>query len=398
MRFTAHVWISFNSCNRSSSLALILFFFLVVSAASAQSSREMPLSAETAYNPIPSPNGKLIAYVRTGWGRQGGSGGMGRSNLVSEVMIITDDGRPITASPLTDTFLAGWTDDGTKLICYRDWGYSLVTLSGEASLQGTLQGLDEAPKIPSSTAGVYKVVWPTERVFYLSSLRAFGWSRADADLNTDTESNTVIETQNAKIAQHAGWLGEDVVPSPDGRYLAVFDEEWQKDLWVYDMHSMRWFDLGPLTIYPNQEWGYMKATWDPWFSDSSHLAYLSGSSLIISKPDGTARRSIRIDGEAGLPTPSPDGKFVAYMTFDPRPMKLRPDLKFWGGTIIWILPLEAGAKPIEATEKNSDTTYDIRWLGNSAIVFDRFEDEAFPQHTRIWKVSIHADTKIRVTK
>ncbi len=56
------------------------------------------------------------------------------------------------------------------------------------------------------------------------------------------------------------------------------------------------------------------------------------------------------------------------------------------------------AKPIEAIEKNSGTTYDIRWLGNSAIVFDRFEDEAFPQHARIWKVSIHADPKVSFTK
>jgi WD40-like Beta Propeller Repeat len=398
MRFAAHGWISFNRSHTSASPALILFFFSVVSTALAQSPREIPLSAEAAYNPIPSPNGKLIAYVRTGWGRPGGSGGMGRSNLVSEVMIIADDGTPITASPLTDTFLAGWTADGNELICYRDWKYSLVALSGKASLQGALQGPDESPKNSTSSVAAFSAVWRTERVFYLSNLRTFGWSRADQDLNAETESNTVIETQSTRIAQHSGWLGEDVVPSPDGRYLAVFDDEWQKDLWIYDMQSMSWFDLGPLTIHPDREWGYMKATWDPWFSDSSKLAYLSGSRLIVSKPDGTARRSFRIDREAGLPTPSPDGKSVAYVTFDPRPMKSRADLSFWGGTNLWILPLEAGAKPIEATEKNSDTTYDLRWLGNGAIVFDRFGDEAFPEHARIWKVSIGVDTKNSVTK
>jgi len=45
---------------------------------------------ENACNPIPSPDGSVIAYVRTGrWEK--GSGGLGRSNLRSEVMVMTYD-------------------------------------------------------------------------------------------------------------------------------------------------------------------------------------------------------------------------------------------------------------------------------------------------------------------
>jgi hypothetical protein len=117
MRFTARTWIILKGSNHSASLALILFFSLIVSAPSAQSPHEILLSAETAYNPIPTHNSKLIAYVGTGWGRLGGSCGMGRSNLISEVMIIMDDGTPITAIPLTDTLMAGCTRDGTELVC-----------------------------------------------------------------------------------------------------------------------------------------------------------------------------------------------------------------------------------------------------------------------------------------
>src|SRR6267378_6149809 len=87
-------------------LALGLFSSLAVSRLWGQAPNEMLLSAENAYNPIPSPNGKMIAYVRTGWGRPGVSGGFGRSNLISEVAVIGDDGKPIVAAPLTDTFLA----------------------------------------------------------------------------------------------------------------------------------------------------------------------------------------------------------------------------------------------------------------------------------------------------
>jgi hypothetical protein len=352
-------------------LALALFFSLAVSTLFGQARSEILLSTETAYNPIPSPDGKMIAYVRTGWGRKGGSGGVGRSNLISEVAVIADDGKPITAMPLTDTFLAGWTPDGTALVCYRDWEYGLITLTGERTLQGELRQLENAA--------------PTERVFYSSRLRAIAWSRVGI---VGAGSDTVLATRDHIVAEHPGWLGEVVVPSPDGRYLAIFDDEWQKDLWVYDMQSSRWFDLGPLTVHPDKSWGYMQASWNPWFSDSSHLAYFSGSSLVISTADGSVKRTIAVDGQGGLATPSPDGKFVAYLTFDPRPMNSRPDLKFWGGTIIWVMPLASGSKPFAVTQKNSATTYDLRWLGNNAIAFDRFEDEAFPEHARIWRVAI----------
>jgi hypothetical protein len=72
-------------------LVILVFVILVFSSAlllphaQAQATNETLLSAENAYNPIPSPDGKYIAYVRTGWGKPGGSGGFGRSNLVSEL-------------------------------------------------------------------------------------------------------------------------------------------------------------------------------------------------------------------------------------------------------------------------------------------------------------------------
>jgi Tol biopolymer transport system component len=83
--------------------------------------KEVLLSeSENAYNPIPNPDGSLIAYVRTGWDRTRGSGGGGRSNLRSEVMVMNADGTLLTREPLVDAFLYGWTPDGKYLICYRD--------------------------------------------------------------------------------------------------------------------------------------------------------------------------------------------------------------------------------------------------------------------------------------
>lgn len=348
--------------------ALLLCFSVSLSELWGQGPNETLFSKENAYNPIPSPDGKMVAFVRTGWGRPGGSGGFGRSNLVSEVVVVTDEGKPVTASPLTDTFLAGWTPKSNELVCYRDSKYSLVALNGRKASEG---------KVRNGESGV-----PTERVSYLPVLGEIAWSHVGQD------STTVIETQDRITASHKGWLGDTLVPSPNGRYVAVFGNTLQKHLWVYDMQLSKWSDLGPATIYPDEDWDWMKATWSPWFADSSHLAYFSGATLTISEPDGSAKKTVLVERAAGLATPSPDGKFLAYVTFDPRPRQSRTDLKFWGGTIIWILPLVSGGEPYAVTEKNSATTYDLRWLGNESLVFDRLIDEVFPRHASIWKVSL----------
>jgi hypothetical protein len=163
------------------------------------------------------------------------------------------------------------------------------------------------------------------------------------------------------------------------------------------MYLSKWADLGPIIIHPGEDWDWMKATWSPWFADSSHLAYFSGSTLIISEPDGSSKKTVVLDRAAGLAAPSPDGKFLAYVTFDPRPRQSRTDLKFWGGTIIWVLPLVGGGDPFAVTEKNPATTYDLRWLGNGALIFDRLVDEVFPRRASIWKVALQ-DTPIRESR
>ena len=73
---------------RSIASTLILIVLLLVTRSQSQASSETLLIPDNAYNPIPSPDGKYIAYVRTGWGRHVGISGFGRSNLVSEVAVM----------------------------------------------------------------------------------------------------------------------------------------------------------------------------------------------------------------------------------------------------------------------------------------------------------------------
>jgi len=124
------------------------------------------------------------------------------------------------------------------------------------------------------------------------------------------------------------------------------------------------------------------------FSDSSRLVFLRNSTIVIVTPDGRDKTEIKIEGQEGLPTPSPDGTSIAYATFEPRPMKMRPDLQFWGGTTMMVVSTSAGSKPRPVTRNNSDEVYDLKWLNNNAIVFDRVADEQFYGHARIWKATV----------
>jgi hypothetical protein len=69
-------------------------------------------------------------------------------------------------------------------------------------------------------------------------------------------------------------------------------------------------------------------------------------------------------------------------------MRVRPDLQFWGGTTIMVVSASAKSKPRPITLKNADEVYDLKWLNNGALVFDRVADEVFHQHARIWKAAV----------
>lgn len=168
-----------------SSVIFVLSALLLIPSAEAQAARETLLSTENAYNPIPSPDGKYIAYVRTGWGRPGGSGGFGRSNLVSEVAVMRASGNPVAKKPLADAFLSGWTPDSTALVCYRDGEYSLVSLVGNDASKGRFSGATN--------------VFGSERVSYLPRLGTMIWSQRDGFRTVLATPNVVLTPTNSFV-------------------------------------------------------------------------------------------------------------------------------------------------------------------------------------------------------
>jgi hypothetical protein len=288
---------------------------------------------------------------------------------VSEVAVIDASGSLVEKNPVADAFLSGWTPDSTDLVCYRDGEYSLVSLDGKRSRKGRLPGA-------SNVIG-------TERVSYLPRSGMMVWSRQYG-------FHTVLETPKGILTQHDGWQGALIAPSPDGRYVGIAGGWSQSHLWVYDIDLKKWGDLGEVDIHPDRDWDYIKPSWKPWFANSSRMAYFTHDSsvLTISTPDGKQRTDIQIGRPAGLAAPSPDGQSVAYVTFEPRPAKGRPDLQFWGGTRVWVASLIDKREPRAATQKSLDETYDLRWLDDHTLVFDRVADVLFYKQSRIWKAEV----------
>jgi Tol biopolymer transport system component len=341
----------------------------LVTCVNAQATSEALLTTENAYNPIPSADGKYIAYVRTGWGTSNGSGGFGRSNLVSEVVVMDAGGRPVTKNPAADAFLSGWTSDSTDLVCFRDGEYSLVAIDGKQAIKGRLPGATN--------------VLGTERVSYLPRSGTVIWSQQNG-------FHTVLATANGPLTEDDGWHGALIAPSPDGRYVAVAGGWLQSHLWVYDIDLKKWADVGKVDFHPDADWDYIKPSWNPWFPDSLRLAYFThdNSVLSISTPDGKQRTDIQVDGLAGIAAPSPDGRFIAYVTFKPGPQKLRPDKQFFGGTQIWVVSVSGRPEPRPLTLESVDETYDLRWLNDHTLVFDRVADVLFYRQSRIWKADV----------
>lgn len=266
------------------SFALLGSALALGAARCAQGLHETILSTDNAYNPIPSPDGRYIAYIRTGWGRLGGSVGFGRSNLVSEVMVIDQNGAAITARPLTDMFLQGWTPDGKRLICFRDGMYTLVSMEGKRTVEG-------------STSRVPKDYRIAEWVAYAPSLAEIVWSSVAAGVGgaIATSTRTIVKQETSRL--------ERVIPSPDGRYLAVLGETPQTDLRVYDLRLASWTDFGQISIHPDKDWGYIQPNWSPWFVDGTRLVFLRNSTLIVASPDGKKKRKSKSAVLQGFPRP-----------------------------------------------------------------------------------------------
>ena len=89
---------------------------------------ESVFPSKNGTTPIVSPDGKWVAYVETGWGRPGGTGGFGRSNLISITNVVGADGQDDRI--VSDMFLVSWLSDSQRIGTARDGFAAITDLSG----------------------------------------------------------------------------------------------------------------------------------------------------------------------------------------------------------------------------------------------------------------------------
>src|SRR5579871_4207679 len=253
-----------SSANGSRCVFMIAVLFSLNAAAQTQ------FSDENAYNPVPSPDGTKIVAVRTGWYRAGGSGGLGRSNLVSDLIILDREGHSLSSKPLSDGFVADWGKAG--IVSFRDWSYSLFSADGSVLQQGRI--------CPGRPIGGLA---PTcaERVAYLATIDSFV-------AVFQKFGDSVLVTSGGDLSPHhqEKFLGEWLVPSPDERYMAIGPGRLGRSLSIYDLREKAWIEFGTIVIHPDQGWNWMEPSWSPWFPDGSELAFFNDQGLVVSSPDG----------------------------------------------------------------------------------------------------------------
>lgn len=356
---------------------------------------------ENAYNPIPSPDGKMIAYVETGWNRNIHITGLGRSNLQSNIKLMDSNGKLLTDRPLADAFLDGWTSDGNNLIAFRDWAYLILSVEKKAAKEKIV------PPNPFVGESSDRRAESSERFAYLEKEHAFVWIQNEYKLHPNKEpgsyyttsiSSTIRTTQNDSLP-YKGFIPADnmLIPSPNGRYIAMLGKEPKGEnnvLQIYDRNNKTWTNLGKCNVHPDNDWDFIQPSWNPWFADSTKLVFVSPDGIVVSSPDGKNKKTIlNGSGNIGIPAASPDGNNIAYISFEPRPKRVRPDLMFYGGTTIRVIDSEGKTEPRVVTKKNEDETYCVRWLNNRQIVFDRVADESYFKKARLWKADVFAQTR-----
>src|SRR6185295_6317294 len=114
--------------------------------------------------PVVSPDGKWVAYVETGWGRPWGSGGMGRSNLLSITHVAMRDGS--LDRVVSDMFLVGWMSDSRRLGSARDGFATIVNLNGK-----TVAEFGDPLDKKYTFGGFDGEVWPTGNMRHQMGVR-----------------------------------------------------------------------------------------------------------------------------------------------------------------------------------------------------------------------------------
>jgi HEAT repeat protein len=378
--------------------------------------RESAFPSIEGTGPVVSPNGEWVAYVETGWGRPGGSGGMGRSNLLSIAHVVRRDG--YLDRIVSDMFLVGWMSDSRRLASARDGFAAIVNLNGKVVAE-----FGDRLETPYKGGGIGGGNWPAGDPRHQFGARMPHSKRFQ--IGEDSEGRFDFDYgEDAAVSPDGKWFGPrrvkdqwqflDVegnkieLKAPEGSSFRSSQAIWSPDgahVVVVPVQSSGSFGrsqavepgktfvidfAGPMlkaTIDVDQVWGmgawsYRKGRWNPWSTDGKHLAFIRKGQVWVSDPNGNATQVTFDASNKVFPTFSPDGTKIAYITwqFDNREHYTR-----LGPTDIWVVDIKTGLSA-RVTRADPGRIGGLDWLDNGTIIFDRLDSS--DRHSTLRTISL----------
>lgn len=353
--------------------------------------------------PMVSPDGKWMAYVETGWGRPGGSGGMGRSNLLSLTHVVRTDGS--SDHIVSDMFCVGWMADSRRLASARDGCAAIVTLNGKSVVE-----FGDALDKPDSGAGIGGDIWPSgairnqlgARMPHSKLFKRGGESDAifsfdygeDAAFSPDgkwfgprrVNDQFVFVDQDGnkremKAPDRGTPWGFQAVWSPDGTHAVVVPVVPNGALgsnkaiapakaYVLDVNGpsiLATIDVDQ--VWDMGGWSYRKGRWNPWSRDGKRLGFVRNGQVWISDTEGNAAQVTFDTSNKVFPTFSPDGSKLAYIVWQ---FDNREHSTSLGPTDIWVLDIKTG---LAARVTHADRIEGLDWVDNGTLIYDRLQPD-----------------------
>lgn len=256
--------------------------------------------------PVVSPDGKWVAYVETGCCRPGGTGGMGRSNLLSITHVVGRDGS--LDRVVSDMFLVGWMADSRGVASSRDGFAAVTALDGRVATEFGLvpETADSSPrhKTENWQSGSIRAQ-RGDRMPHTKSLRSsadlrsaasFDWGE-DAAFSLDRRWFGPQQVDNKWQFLSANGEKVEMEPpdrsfrnrrfvwSPDGAYVLGIPLDTYNSYetnpirpgkaWVIDFAARAFVPSIEVDLVPKMgEWIYRQGRWNPWSKDGKRLAFI----------------------------------------------------------------------------------------------------------------------------
>lgn len=332
--------------------------------------------------PVVSPDGQWIAYVETGWGRPGGSGGLGSSNLLSISHAVRTNGADDRV--VSDMDLMGWLSDSRGVVTARDSFAAVSDLNGRVVSEFGVP-LEEKYRRNTNSSGDWRKSELREQFGggmphqkYIRGIEDTGFSDGHA-YSPDGKWYGPIrrgeetfflgangEKKPLRLPMKPPRFGFEAIWSPSGRDVLFFEDS----VWlIFDTETQRAHRIA------NPDSDYFPGNngrWSPWSKDGSQLTFLRGGQVWISGPNGENGKQLTFDStRKASPTFSRDGRFIAYLTWQADDRSHYPRL---GPTDLWVVDAETTlVTRVTAPSKGQINSFD--WLDDHTLIFDRLERE-----------------------